>query len=352
MSDSQIPRRDLFRTAGSVAAVTAVSYSRVLGANERIQVGIIGCGLRGQHVLTVFQKVPSVHISAVCDVWGERIDQALQKAPEARGFQDHRELLEMKELAAVYIATPDHWHAPIAIDAMTAGRDVYIEKPLSLTIDEGPRVVRAARVSGRVCQVGTQRRSAPSFLNAKTEYFDSGKLGRLLMMRCWWYKNPVHILKAPDALKVKPANLDWARYLGQVKWREWDPQQYWNFRAYLDFGGGQITDLFSHWADVVHMLTGEQAPVAAVASGGIYYYKDGRTAPDTVHATLEYAGGFTASFDGLLAAYERGSGAEFVGTKNTSRTSSSACTHANCRTTMSSWATGRPRPRTSPTSPM
>jgi predicted dehydrogenase len=221
----------------------------------------------------------------------------------------------LKDVDAVVVATPDHWHAMPTVLACQAGKDVYVEKPLGLTIEEGPNVVRAARVNGRICQVGTQRRSARSFLHAKKEYFDSGKLGKLLMMRCWWHKNPVHILKAPDALKTRPANLDWARYLGQVRWRDWNPQQYWNFRAYLDFGGGQITDLFSHWADVVHMLTGEHAPVAAVASGGIYYYKDGRTAPDTVHATLEYAGGFTASFDGLLAAYERGSGGEFVGTK-------------------------------------
>jgi predicted dehydrogenase len=314
LSETQIARRELILAASSAMAMPAFSYSRILGANDRIQVGIIGCGLRGQFVMTSFQKVPSVTVSALCDVWGVRVDEARQKAPGARCFQAHEQVLEMKDLAAVYIATPDHWHARIAIEAMQAGKDVYVEKPLGLTIEEGSEVVRTARVNGRICQVGTQRLSAPSFLHAKKEYFDTGKIGKLLLMRCWWLKNPVHILRAPDALKTKPANLDWTRYLGQAKWREWDPQQYWNFRAYLDFGGGQITDLFSHWADVLHMLTGEHAPVAAVASGGIYYYKDGRTAPDTIHAALEYAAGFTASFDGLVAAHEKGSGGEFVGT--------------------------------------
>jgi predicted dehydrogenase len=287
----------------------------VLGANDRIRLGIIGCGLRGQHVMSVFQRVPQVEIGAVCDVWGDRVDETLQKAKDAKGFREHEKVLELKDLDAVYVATPDHWHARIAIAALNAGKDVYVEKPLGLTIEEGPRVVRAARINNRICQVGTQRRSAPSFLNAKQQYFDSGRIGKLISMRCWWWKNPVHVMKAPDALRTKPANLDWARYLGQVKWRDWDPQQYWVFRAYLDFGGGQITDLFSHWADVVHMLTGETAPRAAVASGGIFYYKDGRTAPDTIHASLEYPGGFTASFDGLLAAHGKGSGGEFIGTK-------------------------------------
>lgn len=314
MTNTGIARRDLFRAAGVSTAVTAASFSHISGANERVRVGIIGCGMRGQFVMSVFQRVPSVQVAAVCDVWGDRVEQALAKAPGARGFGEHEKVLELKDIDAVYIATPDHWHAPIAIAAMNAGKDVYVEKPLGLTIEEGPMVVRAARVNNRVCQVGTQRRSAPSFLHAKREYFDSGRLGKLISMRCWWWRNPVHVMKAPDALRAKPANLDWTRYLGQVKWRDWDPQQYWVFRAYLDFGGGQITDLFSHWADVAHMMTGEHAPVAAVASGGIYYFKDGRTAPDTIHAALEYPGGFTASFDGLLAAYLKGSGGEFIGT--------------------------------------
>src|SRR5262245_2812235 len=109
MADHSIERRDLFRAAG----ITAISASRILGANDRIQVGVIGCGGRGQHVMTVFQRTPGVTVAAVCDVWGDRVDQALQKASGARGFREHEKLLALKELDAVYIATPDHWHAPI-----------------------------------------------------------------------------------------------------------------------------------------------------------------------------------------------------------------------------------------------
>jgi predicted dehydrogenase len=137
-------RRDVFRSA---AAISAASYSRVMGANDRVNLGLIGCGDRGTYVMTVFQKNSSVDVKAVCDVYGERIDQARTKAPNAKNFTEHRKLLEMKEVDAVLIATPDHWHAGTAIDALNAGKDVYVEKPLTLRMEEGPRIVKAARVN-------------------------------------------------------------------------------------------------------------------------------------------------------------------------------------------------------------
>ena len=208
-------RRELFRrAAGAAATTTALSYSRIWGANDRILVGMIGCGGRGQHVMGAFQKDAKVQIAAVCDVYAQRVDEAQQKAAGARGFTDHRKLLDVKELDAVDISTPDHWHAPIAIDALNAGKDVYVEKPLTLRNEEGPRVVKAARVNNRICQVGMQRRSGESYLEAKREFIDTGKFGKLLMFRSWWHKNPVHVLKAPRELQKQPSNLDWARYLG------------------------------------------------------------------------------------------------------------------------------------------
>ena len=221
----------------------------------------------------------------------------------------------MKELHAVIIATPDHWHAALAIDAMDASKDVYVEKPLTLKISEGPEIIKAARAHDRICQVGMQRRSGPGYWEVKREYVNSGKIGKLVLFRSWWHKNPVHVIEAPASLKTKPPNLDLGPLLGALKWREWDPQQFWNFRAFLDFGGGQVTDLFTHWVDVLHMFLGEDVPCAAVAAGGIHTYKDGRTAPDTIHVALEYPGGLIATFDGALAAPERTNGAEFMGTK-------------------------------------
>jgi predicted dehydrogenase len=123
------------------------------------------------------------------------------------------------------------------------------------------------------------------------------------------------ICAGAERMAAKPSNLDWARYLGPVKWREYDPQQFWNFRAYLDFGGGQVTDLFTHWIDVVHMMIEEDNPVSAVAAGGIYHYKDGRTAPDTINVLFEYPTGWTATFEATLAPGITGAGVEICGTE-------------------------------------
>jgi len=312
MTDSVLPRRALLRGA---AALTAASYSRVLGANDKIQLGVIGCGERGRHDMSQFMMVPAVNVAAVCDIYGEQIDKARQKAADAKNFSDHRKLLEMKEIDAVLIATPDHWHSRVAIDALRAGKDVYVEKPLTLKIEEGPPIVKAARENDRICQVGMQQRSGMHYLQAKSEYFDSGKLGKITMARTWWHGNTYHLRRAPASLQSKPSNLNWARYLGPVKWRDYDPQQYYNFRAYLDFGGGQVTDLFTHWIDVVHMFMGKEIPSSAVAAGGVYHYKDGRTAPDTINVLLEYPSEFTATFEATLAPGVTGAAVEMCGTE-------------------------------------
>jgi len=295
--------------------MTAASYARVLGANDKIGLGVVGCGGRGLHVMGKFQSNGSVDVRAVCDIYGGQVDEAQKKAPGARGFSDHQKLLELKDVDAVLVGTPDHWHATIAIDALHAGKDVYVEKPLTLKIEEGPRIVKAARVNNRVCQVGMQQRSGQHYLQAKEEYIKAGKLGKITLARTWWHGNGAHLRKAPPALQSCPSNLDWARYLGPVKWRDYDPQQYYNFRAYLDFGGGQITDLFTHWIDAVHMFMDQDNPVAAVASGGVYCYKDGRTAPDTICAYLDYPAQWTATFEATLAPGLRGDGIEMVGTE-------------------------------------
>lgn len=305
-------RRSLIRGA---AAMSAASYMRVLGANDRVQLGLIGCGDRGEYVMTVFQNSKQVDVTAACDVYGTKIDKVQQKAKDAKGFNDHRKLLETKTIDAVLIATPDHWHSRIAIDALNAGKDVYVEKPLTLTIEQGPPIVKAARVNNRICQVGMQQRSGENYLQAKRDYIDSGKLGKITMARTWWHGNTYHLRKAPESLQTRPSNLDWARFLGPVKWRDYDPQQYFNFRAYLDFGGGQVTDLFTHWIDVVHMFMGQDNPISASAAGGVYHYKDGRTAPDTINVLLEYPKEWVATFEATLAPGIKGAAVEMCGTE-------------------------------------
>ena len=295
-----VHRRDFFKTVGAATAATALSYSRILGANDRVRLGLIGCGSRGVGNMNNFLKLNAVDVGALCDVYVTQIDQARKVAPAAKSVKDHRHVLDMKDVDAVIVAVPDHWHTAITIDALNAGKDVYVEKPLTLRIEEGPEIVKAARVNARVCQVGMQQRSGKHYLQAKQEYLDAKKLGKITLVRTWWHGNTFHLRRAPDSLKTLPADLDWARFLGPVKWRDWDPQQYYNWRAYLDYGGGQVTDLFTHWIDVVHMFMGQDIPIAASASGGVYAYKDGRTAPDTIHVLLEYPTEFTATFEAKI----------------------------------------------------
>jgi predicted dehydrogenase len=313
MSEIDVPRRTFLR---GVTAATALSYSRVYGANDRIQLGLIGCGERGRYDMGNFVGTGKVDVVALCDIWATNIEQARKPANNAglKTFADHRKLLDMKEVDVALIGVPDHWHSAIAIDALNAGKDVYVEKPLTLKIEEGPQVVKAARINNRVCQVGMQQRSGKHYLEAKREYLDSGKLGKITLARTWWHGNGYHLRKAPAALQTKPADLDWAHFLGPLKWRDWDPQQYWNWRAYLDFGGGQVTDLFTHWIDVVHMFMGKDIPTAGMAAGGVYNYKDGRTAPDTINVLLEYPSEFTATFEATLVPGITGAGVEFAGT--------------------------------------
>ena len=312
MSENAVPRRAFL----GVTAATALSYSRVMGANERIQLGIIGCGERGRGDLGNFVRTDTVNLAAVCDIYETNAEagKKVGNNPSAKMFTDHRKLLETPGLDAVLIAVPDHWHSRIAIDALNAGKDVYVEKPLTLKIEEGPEVVKAARINNRICQVGMQQRSGQHYIKAKQEYMDTNKLGKVTLARTWWHGNTYHLRKAPASLATQPSNLDWAHFLGPLKWRDWDPQQYWNWRAYLDFGGGQVTDLFTHWIDVVHMFMGKDIPIAASAIGGVYNYKDGRTAPDTINVLLEYPSEFTATFEATLAPGIRGEGVELCGT--------------------------------------
>ncbi len=312
MSENPVGRRAFL---GGLSAATALSYSRVFGANERIQLGLIGCGERGRYDMNNFIKTDTVGVVALCDIWEESLNRAKQAAASARTFTDHRKLLEMKEIDVALIGVPDHWHAAIAIDALNAGKDVYVEKPLTLKIEEGPLIVKAARVNNRVCQVGMQQRSGKHYIEAKQQYMDTGKLGKITLCRTWWHGNGYHLRKAPASLQKLPSNLDWAHFLGPVKWRDWDPQQYWNWRAYLDFGGGQVTDLFTHWIDVVHMFMGKDIPISAQAAGGVYNYKDGRTAPDTINVLLEYPSEFTATFEATLVPGITGAAQEFCGTQ-------------------------------------
>jgi predicted dehydrogenase len=301
------------RQAVSGAALTALSYSRILGANDRIGLGVVGVGGRGTYDMTVFQKNADVEVRAVCDVYGVRVDQARQKAPDAKSFGDHRRLLEMKEVDAVLVGTPDHWHKDVAVDCMNAGKDVYVEKPMCRKREEAPEMVKAARVNKRICQIGVQQRSGPIYIEPLEKFVRSGAIGKISHIDAIWHGGVMRPL--PKEPAQKPDNLDWLRFLGPVSYRDWNPGQYLNFRAFLDFNGGKMTDFGHHWLDVVHMYMGERAPNSVVFAGGIYYDQhDGRTAPDTCNALFEYDG-FSVLFQSNAYAVAPEYGITFYGDK-------------------------------------
>lgn len=305
-------RRDFLAKSAAGAAMTAASWNKVLGANDKVRLGVIGTGNRGGDVMSWFIKEPDCEVVALCDVYEKAMMEQKEKAksnPKTYGI--HTELLANKDVDAVLIATPDHWHAQIAVDACNAGKAVYCEKPLTYTWQEGHKIIQAVNSNKTVFQVGLQQRSGTHYAEAKREYFDSGKIGKVAMVRTYWHGNGYHLRK-PNFTE-QPAGLDWKRWVGPAKFRPFNAHQFYNWRAYFDFGGGQITDLFTHWIDVVHWYLGEEIPISATAAGGVYNYKDGRTAPDTISIQLEYPKEWMATFDATLVPGARGAAIEFMG---------------------------------------
>ena len=306
-------RRDFISKTAAGAAFTAASWNNVLGANDKIRLGVIGTGNRGGDVMSWFMKESDVQVTSLCDCYDKNLNAALAATGgKAKTYTDYTALLASKEVDAVLVATPDPWHKQMAIDTMKAGKDLYVEKPLTFSIEEGHDIIKTARTTGRIVQVGLQQRSGTHYAQAKRDYFDTGKIGKITLVRTWWHGNSYHLRK-PN-FKDKPAGLDWKAFLGPVKNRPFDAQQFYNWRAYLDFGGGQITDLFTHWIDVVHWFVGEDLPISATAAGGVFAYPDGRTAPDTIGIHLEYPSKWVATFEATLAPGGRGAAIEFIGT--------------------------------------
>ncbi len=303
-----ISRRSVLKTA----ALGALSYSRVLGANDRMGLGLIGAGGRGKAVMGNFLHNSEVELRAVCDVYRTRNDEVLRKVPGAKAFDQHEKLLELKEVDVVLIASPDHWHKDHAVDAMNAGKDVYVEKPLCRTLDEAPPMLQAARRNNRICQVGVQQRSGPVYIEARDRFVSSGMLGTIKWVECVWNDGPPRAYSSRNM--EKPPDLDWMRFLGSVRYRDWNPRIYFNFRAYLDFNGGRMTDFGHHWLDVVHMYLGERAPDSAVAAGTIYDTQDGKDAPDLISALFEYPG-FVVSFQSVIVGNPLPYGVTFYGDK-------------------------------------
>ena len=295
----------------TATALTAISQSRIMGANDRIHVGAIGTGGRCGQLLRALEAAGGNELVAVCDVYEPRRKATRAKSPAAKEYTDHRELLDNKEIDAVVIASPDHWHVAMTTDAVSAGKDVYVEKPVTHTMEEGEPFIKAVRATDRIVQCGMQQRSWEHFRTA-AEMIQSGKLGKVTQVRTYWFQNYNGHSKRPE---VDTAQLDWKRWLGSAPEQPFEADRFFTWRWYWDFGGGAMTDLFTHWIDVVHMVMKSDAPLQAQLIGSRYVFPQ-RDCPDTLDASYEYPG-FLVSYDGTMISSVDDGGLEFRGTDAT-----------------------------------
>lgn len=297
--------------AGLVMGGFAAS-SRGYAANETINVGCIGTGGRCRQLMGYLKNLPGVQINAVCDVWDENLQKGLElAAPGAFSTKDYQLLLARADIDAVLIGAPDHWHVPMAIDACHAGKDVYVEKPLTHDLREGAPMIRAQQETGRVVQVGMQQRSMPHLQEAR-ELVKKGELGQVVKVHLTWNRNTQR--SARGALQIDPGAVDWSRFLGSAPRQQFDPYRYRHWRWFWDFGGGIFTDLMVHYIDVAHWFLDLQAPVSATSVGNFFTNEGDWETPDTVQTLLRYEEpAVQIYFEGTFANARNAAMMEFMG---------------------------------------
>lgn len=285
-------RRDFIKNAATGAIVIAAReypLAQQKSANDKIQIGLIGAGIRGHEITPQAIRVPGVELVAVSDVYEGRLTRAKEVwGKELFTTRDYRELLARPDIDAVLIAAPDHWHQKISLDAMAAGKDVYVEKPMVRQVEEGAAVIESARKNNRILQVGSQR--ASSIVNAKArDLYRNGVLGQLNMVEAWIDRNSAtgawQYSIPPDA---SPTTIDWDRFLGSAPKRPFEPIRLFRWRNYSDYGTGVAGDLFVHLFTAIHMVLSSNGPTRIMSTGGLRYWKDGRDVPDILLGLYDY----------------------------------------------------------------
>jgi predicted dehydrogenase len=313
MESDGITRRKFMRNTAAVGlgVLAHPSFSgKAFGANDRIVMGIIGTGGMGRSHMANFQD-QGAEWAAACDVYGVNLDAALEIAgPQAKGYVDHRQLLERRDIDAVVVATPEHWHHDHLIDALHAGKDVYCEKPMSWSIEQGANMVAEVRKSDRIVQIGMQRRSSPIVRECK-EIVDSGALGEINLVRAEWYWNVS--LHPRSVLENK---LDWDRFVGSARKQPFDLYRFRYWRYFWDFSGGNMTDQGTHLIDVIQWFTSSSQPVAAQCYGQVYKLQPSET-PDTFSAVFEYPKFMCTWTLAYMNSFQNGWGIVFQGQKGT-----------------------------------
>jgi len=320
-------RRNFLRSA---ALAMAPGVLPALGANDKVTVGWIGTGSRGMHVMNMMYKaVPeSVVVTAVCDTFQGALNNGKDNV-QTKGsntpktYVDYRELLKDPSIDVVFITTPEHLHHEMALAALAAGKNIYLEKPLAHTIEEGWDIVKAAERSGKVVQVGTQNRSNSLYIKAK-EMVAQGMIGDVHYVRAFWYRNtldndPAWRYAIPAGLSAETA--DWGKFLGPAKKVPFDARRYRQWRLYWDYSGGISTDLLVHQTDITNFVCGKTVPASCMASGGIYRWtdpNDDREVPDTFSAIYEYPDAkFHINYSCYFGSEHFGYGEQFLGNEGT-----------------------------------
>ncbi|PSR54852.1 oxidoreductase [Adhaeribacter arboris] len=295
-------RRDFIKKAAlgtlSVAAmgISAKSYGRILGANDRVNVGIVGFSNRFRSSLVPsfldHQKEMNFDFVAVSDIWNRRRDEAEAFIKEKAGmkikkYRNNDELYANKNIDAVIISTADFQHALMGVEAVKAGRDAYIEKPMAESMEDARAILKAVEESDKIVQIGSQRRSAPNYI-AANEFIRSGKFGDITMVEMCWNVNQPGRWRVPLTKEIRKEDTDWDRFLMNRPKEAWDPRKYLEFRLFYPYSTGIPGQWMSHQIDTVHWFTGLEHPRSVSANGGIYMWKDGRKNADTMTAVFDY----------------------------------------------------------------
>jgi predicted dehydrogenase len=321
MPDKTITRREFIGRSVAGAAAAGVAWgaaplSLTPSPNEKVTVGIIGAGIRGLELMQAILNVGG-NVAVVCDLYDGHFRRAQEIQPNTPTTREYREVLDRKDIDAVAIATSDHWHAPVAIDAMRAGKDVYCEKPMTHTIPEALEMVKVSKETGRLVQVGSQSLSMLSTQKAK-ELVQGGQIGNVYMIQASIFRpSAIGAWRYPVPPDASPQTVDWERFLGNAPKRPFDAQRFFQFRNWWDYGTGIAGDEYVHLLSRVHYVLDVQFPLSAIATGGIFKWTGDRDVPD-IHNTLYDYGKFQAVVLANLASnWDPGEIVRFYGDKGT-----------------------------------
>jgi predicted dehydrogenase len=311
---SSVNRRSFLKSSTGAAAGLAAFGApalHALGANETLNVGCIGTGGRCRTLMKSLTQVPNVRIAAICDIYDVHLDLARKLAdPQAFATKNYKELLDRKDIDAVLIGSPDHWHVPMTIDACAAGKDVYVEKPLTHNLEEGLAVIEAQNQHRRIVQVGMQQRSMPQFQKAR-ELLKAGRFGKICKVHLTWNRNTDRERQGPPGIDSN--KLDWKAFLGNARPQDFNAYRYAHWRWFWDFGGGVLTDLMVHYIDVVHWFLDLDHPLKATTIGAHVTAKAIWETPDTIQTLLVYPDDLQVYFEGTFCNARNGAMLEFMG---------------------------------------